>query len=100
VSILLFAAPYDSNITPEYANAEAPQDQPPLTAKGWRSVIPDGVSYPVQQRIEAKRRGLGRQKYPFVCLCHLEVLVQGKVDTDDVACSLDLCWDHDQRSHI
>lgn len=29
--------------------------------------MPEGGLYPLEQRIEAKRRGLGRQKYPFIC---------------------------------
>jgi hypothetical protein len=51
----------------EYENAEAMQQQP-QEARGWRrTLMTDGVSYSLQQRINAKKRGLGRQKYPFVC---------------------------------
>ena len=57
-----------------------------------------GGRYPIEQRIENKKRGIGRQRYPFVGMHQL--LKPLRHESNSNANSLDFEFNHGRRMHL
>ncbi|ETW87399.1 serine protease S54 [Heterobasidion irregulare TC 32-1] len=63
----IFATTSDSSVGIEFAEPYDSKRAIPVTEKGSAlSRFLENGKYPIEQRIEDKKRGIGRQKYPFV----------------------------------
>ena len=63
----IFATTSDSSVGIEFAEPYDSKRAIPVTEKGSAlSRFLENGKYPIEQRIEDKKRGIGRQKHPFV----------------------------------